>query len=76
MLLIFWSKDGQTAQFDLVGNVEVNKQTITFNYRAKSTGIKREAVFILNNIAGMAVENDGPENENKNGVFRFNIPKG
>ncbi|HHR1716308.1 TPA: hypothetical protein ACSYVK_00460 [Listeria monocytogenes] len=72
MTLIFWTKNGQEMKFDLVENVEIDETIITFDYYGE--GVKRGVVFILNNLAGMAVEDEYSESEN--GVFQFNVYRG
>ncbi|MBC2038381.1 hypothetical protein HCB14_02845 [Listeria marthii] len=74
MTLIFWTKNGHELEFELVDNVEVNAEAITFDYYKE--GVKREVAFILNNIAGMAVENESSENESKDGTSWFKVYRG
>lgn len=59
--LIIWFKSGATGKFERVENFEskINENgegAICFSYFGVSTQVKREAVFLLSNIAGFALE--------------------
>ncbi|EOW3720602.1 hypothetical protein ACPXNX_001671 [Listeria monocytogenes] len=74
MTLIFWTKNGQEMEFELVENVEIDEKIITFDYYGE--GEKRGVVFILNNLAGMAVEDENSESESKDGASWFKVYRG
>lgn len=59
--LIIWFKSGATGKFEQVENFKSNvndngTSAIYFDYFGVSTQVKREAVFLLSNIAGFALE--------------------
>lgn len=53
--LAIYFKDGSTAYFEKVENFELKKLTIQFDYFGVSSQTKRNAFFILDNIAGFAI---------------------
>lgn len=58
--LIIWLSDGQTMKFEDVKNFkEVSTEdldSLQFNYLGVSTGVRRNAVFIVPKIMGWALE--------------------
>ena len=56
MTLVIWFKDGKTAYFHNVKNLEIKQHIVGFDYLGVTSGVNREAVFILANIAGFAEE--------------------
>lgn len=59
--LIIWFKNGGTGKFEKVENfinetVASGKTYIRFSYFGVSTQVKRQAVFVTDNIAGFALE--------------------
>ncbi|HEM2232795.1 TPA: hypothetical protein U0279_001942, partial [Listeria monocytogenes] len=49
-----WFKNGKTAIFEQVENLDAAEKAIVFDYYGKSTETKRSAAFFLANIAGFA----------------------
>ena len=54
--LIIWTKNGSTMKFEKVEDFDVNDVAIRFEYFGVSTQVKRKAMFMLDNIAGFALE--------------------
>ena len=59
--LVIWFKNGNAAKFEQVENfvnetASTGKSYIRFSYFGVSTQVKRQAVFVTDNIAGFALE--------------------
>ena len=54
--LIIWLLKGETLKFEGVENLENNDNELKFDYFGVSTQVKRQAVFVADNIAGFALE--------------------
>ncbi|EHM4387789.1 TPA: hypothetical protein ACSY2V_14620 [Listeria monocytogenes] len=52
--LVIWFKNGKTAIFEQVENLDAAEKAIVFDYYGKSTETKRSTAFFLANIAGFA----------------------
>lgn len=54
--LIVWLKSGNTCKFELVKDFQDGLEEFKFSYFGVSTQVRRNAVFLKNNIAGYALE--------------------
>ncbi len=59
--LVIWFKNGNAAKFEQVENfvnetASNGKAYMSFSYFGVSTQVKRQAVFVADNIAGFALE--------------------
>lgn len=54
--LVIWFKDGMTAYFEHVTDYTEFSTSLCFTYHSLSSDKTREATFMLNNLAGYALE--------------------